>query len=289
LLKHADLALYDAKMGGRRTYRFFEPEMNARVQARRNLELDLRGALARGEFELYYQPVVNIATRQVSGFEALIRWNHPARGLILPGEFIPLAEEISLINPIGEFVLRQACLEVAKWPEHLHMAVNVSAAQFKDRGFVQFVTNTLATSRLNANRLEIEITESVSLDDDEATIATLRQLHDLGVRIALDDFGTGHSSLSYLRSFPFDKIKIDRSLVKELGSRPDCAAVVRALASLASSLGMITTAEGVETEEQLEHLKNEGCAEAQGYVFCKPCPARDLPSLVPALQERLAA
>jgi diguanylate cyclase (GGDEF)-like protein len=289
LLKHADLALYDAKMGGRRTYRFFEPEMNARVQARRNLELDLRGALARGEFELYYQPVVNIATRQVSGFEALIRWNHPARGLILPGEFIPLAEEISLINPIGEFVLRQACSEAAKWPEHLHMAVNVSAAQFKDRGFVQFVTNTLATSRLNANRLEIEITESVSLDDDEATLATLRQLHGLGVRIALDDFGTGYSSLSYLRSFPFDKIKIDRSLVKELGSRPDCAAVVGALASLASSLGMITTAEGVETEEQLEHLKNVGCAEAQGYVFCKPRPARDLPSLVPSLQERLAA
>jgi diguanylate cyclase (GGDEF)-like protein len=289
LLKHADLALYDAKMGGRRMYRFFEPKMNARVQARRNLELDLRGALARGEFELYYQPAVNIATRQVSGFEALIRWNHPARGVILPGEFIPLAEEIGLINPIGEFVLRQACSEAAKWPEHLHMAVNVSAAQFKDRGFVQFVANTLATSRLNANRLEIEITESVSLDDDEATLATLRQLHGLGVRIALDDFGTGYSSLSYLRSFPFDKMKIDRSFVMELGSRPDCAAVVRALASLASSLGMITTAEGVETEQQLEHLKNEGCAEAQGYVFCKPCPARDLPSLVPALQERLAA
>jgi diguanylate cyclase (GGDEF)-like protein len=289
LLKHADLALYDAKMGGRRMYRFFEPKMNARVQARRNLELDLRGALARGEFELYYQPAVNIATRQVSGFEALIRWNHPARGLILPGEFIPLAEEIGLINPIGEFVLRQACSEAAKWPEHLHMAVNVSAAQFKDTGFVQFVANTLATSRLNAKRLEIEITESVSLDDDEATLATLRQLHGLGVRIALDDFGTGYSSLSYLRSFPFNKIKIDRSFVKELGSRPDCAAVVRALASLASSLGMITTAEGVETEEQLEHLKNVGCAEAQGYVFCKPRPARDLPSLVPSLQERLAA
>jgi diguanylate cyclase (GGDEF)-like protein len=289
LLKHADMALYGAKMGGRRTYRFFEPEMNARVQARRNLEADLRGALVRGEFELYYQPMVNIATRQISGFEALIRWNHPARGLILPEEFIALAEEISLINPIGEFVLRRACLEAAKWPEHFHMAVNVSAAQFQNRGFVLFVANTLATSGLNPNRLEVEITETVLLDDDEATLGALRQLHALGVRIAMDDFGSGYSSLSYLRRFPFDKIKIDRSFVKELESRPDCVAVVRALASMARSLGMISVAEGVETEEQLEHLKNEGCAEAQGYLFGKACPASDLPSLVSALQTRLAA
>jgi diguanylate cyclase (GGDEF)-like protein len=289
LLKHADMALYGAKMGGRRTYRFFKPEMNARVQARRNLELDLRGALVRGEFELYYQPMVNIATRQISGFEALIRWNHPARGLILPAEFIRAAEEFSLINPIGEFVVRQACSEAAKWPEHFHLAINVSAAQFKDRDFVQFVTNTLARFGLNPIRLEVEITESVLLGDDEATLATLHQLHGLGVRIALDDFGTGYSSLSYLRSFPFDKIKIDRSFVKELGSRPDCVAVVRALATLADSLGMITTAEGVETEEQLEHLKNEGCAEAQGYLFGRPRPAGDLPLLVSVLQKTLAA
>ena len=290
LLKRADMALYAAKAAGRHTYRFFEPEMNARLQARRNLELDLRDALLRGEFELYYQPTLSVETRQVTGFEALIRWHHPERGLVLPGDFVPLCEEIGLINPIGDWVLRQACAEATGWPEHFRVAVNLSATQLKNnKGLVQSVASALAMSGLRPSRLELEITESVLLQENEATLATLHRMRALGVRIAMDDFGTGYSSLSYLRSFPFHKIKIDRSFVRELGTRADCAAIVRALAGLATSLGMTTTAEGVETEEQFEHLKDQGCDEVQGYLFGRPHPATELAALVSDLEHRLAA
>src|SRR5262249_4135506 len=211
LLKNADMALYRAKADGRRTYRFFEPEMDARLQARRRLEVDLRAALQQGEFELHYQPVVKAARRQVSGVEGLICWNQPLRGVVLPLEFIPLAEEIGLIHAIGEWVLRQACAEAATWPKDIRIAVNLSAAQFKTRNLVQTVVNALAASGLPANRLELEATESILLHDSEIILSTLHQLHQLGVRISMDDFGTGYSSLSYLRSFPFDTIKIDRT------------------------------------------------------------------------------
>jgi diguanylate cyclase (GGDEF)-like protein len=289
LLKNADMALYRAKADGRRTYRFFEPEMDARLQARRRLEVDLRAALLQGEFELYYQPIVNVERRQVSGFEALIRWNHPQRGVVLPLEFIPLAEEIGLIHAIGEWVLRQACAEAANWPNDIRIAVNLSAAQFKTRNLVQTVVHALAASRLPASRLELEVTESILLHDSETILSTLHQLHELGVRISMDDFGTGYSSLSYLRSFPFDTIKIDRTFVEELPQRSDCAAIVRAVAGLGDSLGMLTTAEGVETEDQLARLRTEGCEEVQGYLFSRPVPAKALPDLIPTLNGQLAA
>jgi diguanylate cyclase (GGDEF)-like protein len=289
LLKHADTALYRAKADGRRTFRLFEPEMNLRALARRSLEADLRGALDRGEFELHYQPFINVVGNQVTGFEALIRWHHPHKGLISPADFIPLAEETGLINPIGDWVLRQACLDAAAWPEGLQVAVNLSPVQLRNRALPRFVILALAAARLDPKRLELEITETALLQDDEALLASLHHLRALGVRIAMDDFGTGYSSLKYLRSFPFDKIKIDRSFVKELGIRSDCAAIVRAVAELGRSLAMTTTAEGVETEAQLAHLKQEGCTEVQGYLFSKPRPASELASLIRTLEKGLAA
>jgi predicted signal transduction protein with EAL and GGDEF domain len=279
LLKNADLALYRAKADGRGRYRFFEREMDARMQARRLLEVDLRKAIVAQEFELYFQPLMSLHANEISGFEALLRWNHPERGMVSPAEFIPLCEETGLIVPLGEWVLREACREAATWPGQIKVAVNLSPAQFKSNTLVSIAVSALATSGLLASRLELEITESVLLQDDEANISILHQLRALGVRISLDDFGTGYSSLSYLRSFPFDKIKIDQSFVRELSSRSDCAAIVQAVASLGSTLGMATTAEGVETVEQLEELRAKGCTEAQGYLFSKPQPAaavRDL-------------
>jgi predicted signal transduction protein with EAL and GGDEF domain len=280
LLKNADIALYRAKVDGRGTYRFFELEMDALLQARRTLELDLRKALVNGEFELYYQPLVNLEKQKISGFEALIRWNHPERGLVAPLDFIPLAEETALIVPIGEWVLRQACAEAVKWPGDITVAVNLSPAQFKMRNLSQMVMSALAQSGLPAKRLELEITESVLLVDNESTLATLHQLHNLGVRISMDDFGTGYSSLSYLRSFPFDKIKIDQSFVRDLASNVDSKAIIRAVTVLGGSLGMTTIGEGVETQEQLEYLKQEGCTEGQGYFFSKPKPAREVLKLL---------
>jgi diguanylate cyclase (GGDEF)-like protein len=280
LLKSADMALYRAKTDGRGTYRFFEHEMDARMQARRALELDLRKAIANGEFELYYQPLVDLVTEQISGFEALIRWNHPERGLLLPADFIPLAEETALIVPIGEWVLRQACGEAAKWPSAVWVAVNLSAVQFKSHGLSRTVINALAGSGLASGRLQLEITESVLLLNNESTLDTLRQLRALGVRISMDDFGTGYSSLSYLRSFPFDKIKIDRSFVHDLSSNEESRAIVRAVVGLGSSLGMPTTAKGVETREELDYMKRQGCTEAQGYFFSKPCPVKDVYTLL---------
>jgi diguanylate cyclase (GGDEF)-like protein len=276
LLKNADLALYRAKLDGRGTYRFFEPEMDARMQARRKLELDLRQALARREFQLHFQPQLQLASGTLIGCEALIRWRHPERGLVSPLDFIPLAEEIGLIVPIGEWVVRQACRDAMTWPEHMSVAVNVSPAQFKSDRLVETIISALAGSGLPARRLEVEITEGVLLQNNDHTLETLHRLRKLGVRVSMDDFGTGYSSLSYLRSFPFDKIKIDRSFVKDLTSKPDGEAIIRAIAGLGKSLGMTTVAEGVETAEQMQRIRLEGCTDVQGYLISKPVPAEDL-------------
>jgi diguanylate cyclase (GGDEF)-like protein len=276
-LKSADLALYGAKTDGRGSYRFFEPVMNTLMHARRELEKDLRKALRNGEFEIEYQPVIDLGNDRVGGCEALLRWNHPERGRISPATFIPIAEATGLIVQIGEWVLRAACAEAATWPSDVRVAVNLSAIQLKSRGLMQAVVGALAAAGLAAQRLELEITESVLLNDSEATRAILRQLHDLGVRIALDDFGTGYSSLSYLRSFPFDKIKIDRIFIADLSNDSHHArAILRAVVQLGNSLGMTTTAEGVETDEQLSIVRQEGCTEVQGYIFSKPKPAAEL-------------
>jgi diguanylate cyclase (GGDEF)-like protein len=279
LLRNADLALYRAKGDGRGTFRFFEPAMDQQMQARRIMEQDLRKALAAGEFELYYQPVVNLASNEISGFEALIRWNHPEKGIVAPATFIPLAEEIGFIVPIGEWVIRQACTKAAQWPGDLHVAVNISAVQFRSPGLMQVIVGALAASGLHPTRLEIEITESVLLQNKETTLELLHQLRALGVRIAMDDFGTGYSSLTYLQCFPFDKIKIDRSFVKDITENPGSLNIVRAVAALANGMGMTATAEGVETSEQLDKITSEGCTEMQGYLFSKPLPAAEIERL----------
>ena len=280
LLKNADLALYRAKTDGRGTHRFFEPQMDALMQARHAMEVDLRKALLNGEFELHYQPLVNLQTQAITAFEALIRWNHPLRGQVPPLDFIPLAEETALIVPIGEWVLRQACREAMKWPGDIRVAVNLSPIQFQMRNLSLMVTSALAQSGLPAHRLELEITESVLLVDNKATLEILHQLRNLGVRISMDDFGTGYSSLSYLRSFPFDKIKIDRSFVHDLACSADSKAIIRAVAVLGSDLGMTTTGEGVETQEEFDYLRREGCTEAQGYFLSKPKPGSEVLQLL---------
>ena len=276
LLKNADLALYRAKLDGRATYRFFEPEMDARMQARRRLELDMRQALARREFQLHYQPQMQLEGNRLVGCEALIRWNHPERGMVSPLDFIPLAEEIGLIVPIGEWVMRQACRDAVTWPAPLSVAVNVSPAQFKNERLVEMVMSALSSSGLPATRLEVEITEGVLLQENEKTLQTLHRLRELGVRVSMDDFGTGYSSLSYLRSFPFDKIKIDRSFVSDLSGKRDGEAIIRAIAGLGRSLGMTTVAEGVETADQMERIRAEGCTDVQGYLISKPVSAAEV-------------
>jgi diguanylate cyclase (GGDEF)-like protein len=273
LIKNGDLALYRAKGDGRGTFRFFEPSMDAQMQARRSLEQDLRKALTAGEFELHYQPVVNLAHNKINGFEALIRWRHPEKGLVSPATFIPLAEETGLIVSIGEWVIRQACAIATQWPADMKIAVNLSPVQLRSPGLLPTIVSTLATSGLAADRLELEITETVLLQDSEATLATLYQLRELGVHIAMDDFGTGYSSLSHLQRFPFDKIKIDRSFINNMADNVSSLNIVRAVAALASGLGVTATAEGVETQEQLEAIRSEGCTEMQGYLLSKPIPA----------------
>ncbi|OAF18256.1 bifunctional diguanylate cyclase/phosphodiesterase [Bradyrhizobium neotropicale] len=289
LLKNADLALYRAKADGRGTYRFFETGMDARAQARRLLEMDLRAALQRNEFEVHYQPIRDVASDRVVAFEALLRWNHPQRGLISPLNFIPLAEETGLIVQLGEQVLRSACADAATWPDDIGVAVNLSPVQFKSPNLIASVIDALEASGLAASRLELEITESVLLQNSEATLATLHELRAKGVRISLDDFGTGYSSLSYLRSFPFDKIKIDRSFVSELATRQDSMAIIRAVTGLGRSLGIVTTAEGVENDAQLELLRREGCTQAQGYLFSKPRPASDVAMMLERPRLRASA
>jgi diguanylate cyclase (GGDEF)-like protein/PAS domain S-box-containing protein len=279
LLRNADLALYRAKGDGRGTFRFFESAMDEQMQARRIMEQDLRKALPAGEFELYYQPVVNLESNEISGFEALLRWNRPEHGQVPPATFIPLAEEIGFIVPLGEWVIREACLAAARWPEHLNVAVNISAAQFRGSSLLPVIVNALAASGLHPARLEIEITETVLLHDREATIAVLHQLRSLGIRIAMDDFGTGYSSLTYLQSFPFDKIKIDRSFVKDITENAGSLYIVRAVAALANGMGMAATAEGVETKEQLDKIAAVGCTEMQGYLFSKPLPVAEIERL----------
>jgi diguanylate cyclase (GGDEF)-like protein len=280
LLKAADMALYRAKADRRGTFRYFEPDMDAKMQARRVLELDLRKALLNDEFEVHYQPLINIAEDRVSCFEALLRWNHPLRGQLLPDDFISLAEEIGLIRQIGVWVLRQAAMDATEWPDDVSLAVNLSSAQFKDLGLVQDVVAALEASGLPATRLELEITETMMLHDTRNTLAILHKLRELGVRISMDDFGTGYSSLSYLRKFPFDKIKIDRSFIGDLPGGSDAVAIIKAISGLGISLGMTTTAEGVENRAQLDKLRLEGCTEVQGYLFSPARPASQLANLL---------
>jgi diguanylate cyclase (GGDEF)-like protein len=289
LLRNSDMALYRAKANGRGTYHFFQPEMDAQMQARHTLETDLRKAMLAGEFEVHYQPILNVGDGRIAGFEALVRWNHPQRGLISPAEFIPIAEEIGLIVPLGEWVLRQACRDAANWPADLTIAVNLSAVQFRSQTLALSVISALNESRLSARRLELEITETVLLQQDRAVLDTLHQIRSLGVRISMDDFGTGYSSLSYLRSFPFDKIKIDRSFTQELGKGEDCTAIIRAVTRLGGNLGMTTIAEGVETEEQLEILRAEGCTQVQGHLFSPPKPAAEIKTLLRSFKPHMRA
>jgi diguanylate cyclase (GGDEF)-like protein/PAS domain S-box-containing protein len=280
LMRNADMALYRAKSDGGGVHRFFEREMDRQAQKRRDMELDLRRAFANGEFELHYQPLVDIAADRISGFESLLRWRHPGKGMISPADFIPVAEDIGLIVALGEWVLREACAEAAKWPADIKVAVNLSPVQFRSRNLVQVVISALAQSGLSPKRLELEITESLFLAETEANLAILHQLRELGVSISMDDFGTGYSSLSYLRSFPFDKIKIDRSFVKDLAQRSDCVAIVRAISGLGRSLNITTTAEGVETVDQLDWLRAEGCNEVQGFLFSAARPAAEVEALL---------
>ncbi|TYO64263.1 EAL domain-containing protein [Bradyrhizobium hipponense] len=287
LLKNADMALYRSKMDGRGTWRFFEPAMDASLQSRRALETDLRAAMDKNEFDLFYQPIYDLRMDRISGFEALLRWRHPERGLVPPDQFIPVAEEIGLITPLGEWVLNRACAQAASWPNELKIAVNVSATQFRDPRLAAVIANALEVSALPPHRLELEITESVLLGNSAETIATLHELKARGLRIALDDFGTGYSSLSYLRSFPFDKLKIDQSFVRDVTAKKGSKLIVRAITRLGKSLGMTTTAEGVETIEQLNQMKAEGCNEAQGYLFSRPVPATELASTILSLRNGL--
>jgi EAL domain-containing protein (putative c-di-GMP-specific phosphodiesterase class I) len=270
------MALYGAKADGRGVYRFFEPNMEARMKARRALELALRKALVNGEFELYYQPVVSLDNEDVLCCEALLRWNRPEHGMVAPADFIPVAEEIGLIVSIGEWVIRRACKEAASWPDHIRVAVNLSPTQLNSRTLLPTVLTALAAAQLPAHRLELEITEAVLMQNTEVTLRTLHSLRSLGIRISMDDFGTGYSSLSYLRSFPFDKIKIDRCFISGLGDSAESAAIVQAVAGLAQSLRMTTTAEGVETRAQLDRVRALGCTDVQGYFYSRPVPAHEL-------------
>ena len=289
LLKNSDLAMYRAKTDGRGTYRFFEAGMDARAQARRILDLELRGALARREFELYYQPIHSLSDGEIIEFEALIRWNHPLRGQISPSDFIPVAEETGLINQIGEWVLCRACTDAAAWSRPVSVGVNMSPIQFRNPNLVAIVQNVLTESGLAPGRLELEITEAVLLEESATTLAVLHQLRSLGVRISMDDFGTGYSSLGYLRSFPFDKIKIDQSFIRDLTTRADAMAIVRAVTGLGRSLGIPTTAEGVETAEQANLLKAEGCTEVQGFHYAAPKPATAVEAMLSRKGLRLVA
>jgi diguanylate cyclase (GGDEF)-like protein len=288
-LKSADIAMYGAKSKGPGNFRIFDSEMNAVVQARSALERDMRNGIVNNDFRLFYQPLVNLQTQEVTAFEALMRWQHPERGLISPIEFIPLAEDTGLIVRLGEWALREACFEAMGWPDDISVSVNLSAVQFAKGDLVSTVINALASSGLPASRLELEITESILLEGSDHNVGILNQLHELGVRISLDDFGTGYSSIGYLRSFEFDKLKIDQSFVKDLLADEKSLAIVRAIVGLGTSFGITTTAEGVETEDQRSCLNHEGCTEVQGYLFSKPLPPNEIALLLRRLgAQRLA-
>lgn len=289
LLKNADLALYRAKAGGRAGYRLFEPNMDSDARKRRFLERDLRGALARGEFRLHFQPVIDLATNQVTAFEALLRWQCPTRGLVPPVQFISVLEEIGQIAAVGEWVLQQACQAAMRWPGKVRVAVNVSPIQFANSAIIGAVRRALEASRLEPNRLEVEITESVFIGDGQAAQLILTVLRQMGVRIALDDFGTGFSSLSYLRRMSFDKIKLDKSFIDDLASNRESSSIVRALIDLAGELGMAITAEGVETQAQLDSLNQKGCGEAQGYLFSRPVEGAQVAELLAHLDQKMKA
>lgn len=286
LVRNADLALYAAKASGRGAYHFYEDELDARVKARHQLEADLYVALAEEQFELYYQPIVDLGSGAVKCCEALLRWHHPVRGMVSPAEFIPVAEECGLIGALGVWALRQACMAAAGWPRGISVAVNLSPAQVRPETLVLQVAAALAASGLAPDRLELEVTETVLLQDTPDTLATLHRLRELGVRIAMDDFGTGYSSLSYLRTFPFDKIKIDKSFIDHISDEEDCATIVQAVTMMAQRLGMTTVAEGVETDAQRLKLNELGCTEMQGYLISRPRPAEELMQL---LRERTRA
>lgn len=273
ILRHADLALYEAKLAGGDDFRFFNPRMDEQLQDRKILQADLRKALPNGELEIFYQPAIDSRSGEIRGFEALIRWRHPVRGMILPSRFIPIAEESGLIGSIGEWVLRQACTEAAKWPPEINIAVNVSANQFRDRELVSKISETLAACNFPASRLELEITETVILEHNDKNLTVLHDLRDLGVRIAMDDFGTGYSSLRYLLGFPFDKIKIDKSFIDHISEDRESAEIVQLIVDLGNRLGITTAAEGIETEEQFLHVQSTGCVELQGFYFAEAMPA----------------
>jgi predicted signal transduction protein with EAL and GGDEF domain len=280
LLKAADMALYAAKAAGRGTYKFFHKSMAEQLRARRQLELDLRAAIENDELELHYQPLLNVEDQSITGFEALMRWRHPIRGMVFPGEFIPMAEETGLIAALGEWALHKACAQAATWPEHIYVAVNVSPMQFRNGDLVAIINQALHEAGLPPSRLELEITETILMQESESTLDTLHELRSSGVRISMDDFGTGYSSLSYLRSFPLSKIKIDRAFVKDLGTTSAGDVIIRSIIDIARTLEMTTTAEGVETALQFQSLQLLGCSEAQGYYLSKPVPASELPDLI---------
>ena len=290
LVRTADMALYRAKAEGRGTFRFFDAEMGVRIQERRKMEMDLRRALVEGQFQLDFQPLIEVESGRIVAAEALVRWRMDNGRLVSPDEFIPLAEEIGLIVSLGKWILRHACSVAATWPEHVRLAVNLSPVQFRYPGLVEDIASALDNAGLHQSRLELEITEGVLMQNDAATLNMLHKLKALGVRIALDDFGTGYSSLSYLRSFPFDNIKIDRSFVADIETRSDAAAIVRAIASLGTNLGMTTTAEGIETQAQLDRLRADGCTQVQGFLLSRPVDALQFRALLSKeLYENIAA
>lgn len=286
LLKNADLALYSAKNSGGNACHYFREDMLVDFQSRRAMESDLRVALENSEFRLYYQPLIGLQDDGIEGFEALLRWDSPSRGLVSPADFIPLAEETGLIGPIGAWVLKQACLDASRWPDHINIAVNISVAQFHGRSLVLDVAAAIAASNIRPSRLELEITESIILYNTASVIETLKSLRAIGVKIVMDDFGTGYSSLSYLTKFTFDKIKIDRSFISGidgqggLEEQKDCLAVVRAITCLCADLNIATTAEGVETAAQLQRLREEGCTEVQGFLLGRPAPVDSVPAVL---------
>ena len=287
LLKNADLALYAAKKERRGSYRFFEPAMDKAMRDRRQLERDLAVALERGQFEVYYQPILNLKRQVISGFEALLRWHHPEEGMISPARFIPIAEETGLIVPIGEWVLREAISEAAHWPQGIRIAINVSSIQFLRGNVVATIMNALGSAGLAPERVEIEITESVFFENNVANLDALRQLHALGLKIALDDFGTGYSALSYLLSYPFDKIKIDGSFVRASDNAAGAQAIVRAIAEIGHRMGIVTTAEGIETAAQLRNVHAAGYTEAQGYLIARPMPADQVHKMLAGEDDRM--